>query len=40
VFTSVSTVVFKTFACDDGVVDGESYLRVDYSISCKSTRGS
>ncbi|CAM9737553.1 unnamed protein product, partial [Laminaria digitata] len=36
VFTSVSTVVFKVFACDDGVVDGESYLRVDYSISCKS----
>ncbi|CAM9313997.1 unnamed protein product, partial [Laminaria digitata] len=36
VFTSVSTVVFKTFPCDDGVVDGESYLRVDYSISCKS----
>lgn len=36
VFTSVSTVVFKTFACDDDIVVGESYLRADYSISCNT----
>lgn len=35
-FTSVSTAVFKTFACDDDVVIGESYLRADYSISCNT----
>ena len=35
-FTSASTVVLKTFACDDGVVDGQSYLRADYSISCRT----
>ncbi|CAM9956616.1 unnamed protein product, partial [Laminaria digitata] len=34
VFTSASTVVFKTFACDDKAVEGENYLRADYSISC------
>ena len=32
----MSTAVFKTFACNDNVVEGESYLRVDYSLSCKS----
>lgn len=36
VFTSASTMVFKTFACDYDVVEGESYLRADYSLSCKS----
>ncbi|CAM9315423.1 unnamed protein product, partial [Laminaria digitata] len=36
VFTSASSVVFNTFPCDDGVVDGESYLRADYSISCNT----
>ncbi|CAN0475629.1 unnamed protein product, partial [Ectocarpus sp. 12 AP-2014] len=36
VFTSTSTVVFKTFACDDQAVEGESYLRADYSLSCKT----
>ena len=30
-------MAFKTFACDDEVVDGESYLRADYSISCKTS---
>lgn len=35
-FTSASTAAFKVFACDGKVVDGESYLRADYSISCKS----
>ena len=33
-FTSTSTVVFKTFACDESAVEGKSYLRADYSISC------
>lgn len=37
VFTSTSTIVFKTFACDNIVVEGESYLREDYRLSCKST---
>ncbi|CAN0177367.1 unnamed protein product, partial [Laminaria digitata] len=36
VFTSASTVVFKNFACDSKVVEGESYLRADYGISCTS----
>lgn len=38
VFTSASTVVFKTFACNDDVVAGESYLREDYSILCDTRR--
>ncbi|CAN0531969.1 unnamed protein product, partial [Laminaria digitata] len=36
VFTSASTAAFKIFACDYDVVEGESYLRADYSISCNS----
>lgn len=36
VFTSTSTIVFKTFACDEEAVVGESYLRADYSLSCDS----
>lgn len=36
VFTSSSTITFKTFACDDEVVHGESYLRADYSLSCET----
>lgn len=36
VFTSASTVVFKTFACDEDAIEGESYLRADYSLSCDS----
>ncbi|CAM9194743.1 unnamed protein product, partial [Laminaria digitata] len=36
VFTSVSTVVFNTFACDDDIGDGESFLRADYSVSCNT----
>lgn len=36
VFTSASTTVFKTFACDKKAVDGKSYLREDYSLSCSS----
>eukprot|EP00752_Nemacystus_decipiens_P008148 g7287.t1 len=38
VFTSTSTVVFKTFACDGEAVEGESFLRADYSLSCNTTR--
>eukprot|EP00752_Nemacystus_decipiens_P006743 g6060.t1 len=36
VFTSTSTIVFKTFPCDKDAVEGESYLRADYSLSCDS----
>ena len=35
-FTSVSTLVFETFDCDDAVGDGKTYLRADYSLSCES----
>eukprot|EP00752_Nemacystus_decipiens_P008151 g7290.t1 len=38
VFTSASTTAFKTFPCDDQVVEGESYLRADYSLSCNAQR--
>lgn len=34
VFTSTSTMVFKTFVCDHEVSAGDSYLRADYSLSC------
>ncbi|CAN0521565.1 unnamed protein product, partial [Laminaria digitata] len=37
VFTSTSTVAFKTLACDDDVVEGENCLRADYSISCETS---
>lgn len=37
VLTSTSTVVFQIFACDDQAVEGESYLRADYSLSCNSS---
>ncbi|CAM9547220.1 unnamed protein product, partial [Laminaria digitata] len=36
VFTSTSSAVLKTFACDNDVMEGESYLRADYSISCNT----
>eukprot|EP00903_Cladosiphon_okamuranus_P012166 g11413.t1 len=36
VFTSTSTMAFKAFSCDEDVVEGESYLRADYSLSCKA----
>ncbi|CAM9792494.1 unnamed protein product, partial [Laminaria digitata] len=36
VFTSTSSTVLKTFACDNDVMEGESYLRADYSISCNT----
>lgn len=34
VFTSTSSLVFNTYLCDDNIVDGDSYLMADYSISC------
>lgn len=38
VFTSASTVIFTTFACDSEAVEGESFLRADYSISCDTDK--
>ncbi|CAM9644386.1 unnamed protein product [Ectocarpus sp. 13 AM-2016] len=38
VFISTSTMAFKTFACDDEAVEGESYLRADYSIQCHTDK--
>eukprot|EP00752_Nemacystus_decipiens_P008150 g7289.t1 len=38
VLTSTSTVVFQIFACDEEAVEGESYLRADYSLSCDAKR--
>lgn len=38
VFTSTSTTAFKTFPCDNEAVEGESYLRADYSLSCNAER--
>lgn len=29
-------MVFKTFACDNDAVEGKSYLRADYNISCNT----
>lgn len=40
VFTSTSTMAFKTFPCDHDAVEGESYLRADYSLSCNTTKHS
>ena len=38
VFTSTSTSIFQTFACDDTFDDGRSVLACDTSLSCKSPR--
>jgi hypothetical protein len=35
-YSTVSTVVFQTFACDTIEPTGESYLRADYSVSCQT----
>ena len=35
VFPTVSQAVFQIFACDDDFDHGETYLRLDYSVSCK-----
>lgn len=37
VFSSASTVVFKTFVCDESAVEGKSYLREDYRLTCESS---
>lgn len=37
VYSSVSSTVFQTFACDS-LDDGESYLRADYRILCTDTK--
>lgn len=37
VYSSVSSAVFRAFACDD-LEDGYSYLRTDYRILCDSPR--
>jgi hypothetical protein len=34
IYSTVSTTVFQTFACDSTAGLGGSYLRADYSISC------
>jgi hypothetical protein len=34
IYSTVSTTVFQTFACDSTAGLGGSYLRTDYSISC------
>ena len=36
VYASVSSVLFKTFACDK-LADGKDYLRADYRIQCDSS---
>jgi hypothetical protein len=36
-YSTVSTVVFQTFACDVIEPTGESYLRADYSLSCQTS---
>jgi hypothetical protein len=36
-YSTVSTVVFQTFACDVIEPTGESYLRADYSVSCQTS---
>lgn len=37
VYSSVSSTVFQTFACDD-LDTGESFLRADHSIQCYTTK--
>lgn len=34
IFTSTSTVIFKTFVCDTDVFPARGFLRSDYSIEC------
>ena len=38
VFPAVSQTVFQTFSCDDDFDNGESFLRLDYNISCTSNQ--
>lgn len=37
-FTSTSTIAFKTFACDEEAVEGERFLRADYNLSCDTSK--
>ncbi|CAN0225585.1 unnamed protein product, partial [Scytosiphon promiscuus] len=37
VYSSVSAIVFQTFACED-LDDRKSYLRADYRVECDSSR--
>lgn len=37
VYASVSSILFKTFACEE-LADGNNYLRADYRIQCDSSR--
>lgn len=34
IFTSTSTVIFKTFVCDMDVLPGRGFLRSDYGLEC------
>jgi hypothetical protein len=36
IYSTVSTVVFQTFACDTLEATGVSYLRADYSMQCNT----
>jgi hypothetical protein len=38
IYSTVSTVVFQTFACDNIETTGISYLRADYSVICNTSR--
>ena len=29
---------YQTFACDEEAVEGQSYLRADYSVSCNTSK--
>lgn len=37
VYSATSAVIFQTFACDD-LDDGDSYLRVDHSVRCYTSK--
>ena len=39
IYSPVSHRIFQTFNCD-GLDDGETYLRADYSLSCRTSRHS
>ena len=39
IYSPVSNKIFQTFGCDE-LDDGESYLRADYSLSCRTSRHS
>ena len=39
IYAPVSNQIFQTFGCDE-LDDGETYLRADYSLSCRTSRHS